>query len=152
MLPAQEGNRMATAEEIKRRVEQTDTARSAQRATAAQEVGALAQRRAVVAEQLADIDAQLGDVLAEASKVMSIDELAAFTDIPAADLTQWLTARKTARTKRKPRPATGTDGAPSRVPSTAKASTTRSTAAPPDAAPARIDNTAPPARVPAEVT
>lgn len=57
---------MATTEEIQRRVEQTDTARSAKRSAAAQQVGELAARRAAIAEQLADIERALGDVLAAA--------------------------------------------------------------------------------------
>jgi hypothetical protein len=103
---------MATTEEIQRRVEQADTARSEKRSAAAQQVGELAQRRAAIAEQLEDIERQLGDVLAGAQDVIDIDELARFTDMPAADLTRWLTARTTARSKRK-RPAAGGSGAKS---------------------------------------
>jgi hypothetical protein len=138
---------MATAEEIEHRVEQADTARSAKRAAAAQQVGALAQRRADIAEQLADIEGQLGDVLAAAVEVMSIDELATFTDVPAADLTRWHTTRKPNRTKRK-RPAAGAAGDTNR-PSRARTPTARPTAALP--APARTDDADAPARVAAEV-
>lgn len=141
---------MATAEEIERRVEQADTARSAKRAAAAQQVGALAQRRAAIAEQLADIDEQLGDVLAAVSDVMDIDELATFTDVPAADLTRWLTARKPNRTKRK-RPTTGAESHTNRGPSTAKTPTGRPTSTPPEPEPARTDSADTPVRVPAEV-
>ena len=139
---------MATAEEIERRVEQADTARSAKRAAAAQQVGALAQRRAAVAEELVEIEGQLGDVLAAASDVMDMDELARFTDVQSADLTRWLTARKPARGKRK-RPAAGTEDDTSRAPSTARASTTRPTSAQP--APARTRGADARVRVPAEV-
>lgn len=95
---------MATTEEIARRVEQADTARSARRAAAAQRVGELAQRRAAVAEQLDQVERALGDELAAVQDVMDVDELAVFTDVPAADLTRWLTARTTrkpVRAKRK---------------------------------------------------
>lgn len=95
---------MATTEEIARRVQQADIARSAQRAAAAQRVGELAGRRATLAEQLDEIERALGDELSAAQKVMDVDELAAFTDVPAADLTRWLsarTARKPARAHRK---------------------------------------------------
>lgn len=92
---------MATTEEIERRVEQADAARSAKRAAAAKRVGELAQLRAEVAEKLGDIERELGDVLAESSDVISVDELAKFTDVPATDLTQWLNGRKTSRPKRK---------------------------------------------------
>ncbi len=103
---------MATTEEIQRRVLQADTARSTRRSAAAQQIGELAARRAGIAEQLDDIERQLGDVLAATQDVMDIDELAQFTDVPAADLTRWLTARKPTRTKRK-RPAAGTPDAES---------------------------------------
>jgi hypothetical protein len=107
--------RMATTEEIQPRVEQADTARSAKRSAAAQQVGELAQRRPAIAEQLESIERELGDVLAGAQDVIDIDELARFTDVPAADLTRWLTAhtaRKPNRAKRT-RPAIAGPGAQS---------------------------------------
>ncbi|MBY8853300.1 hypothetical protein K7G98_35740, partial [Saccharothrix sp. MB29] len=61
---------MATPEEIRLRIEQADTARSARRATAAQQIGELAQRRAAIIEQLEDIERELGDILAEAQDVI----------------------------------------------------------------------------------
>jgi hypothetical protein len=96
---------MATPEEIRVRVERADTARSAARSAAAQQVGDLAQRRAAIVEQLAEVERQLGDVLAAAQEVMGVEEMAQFTDVPAGDLTRWLTARKPSRAKRK-RPGT----------------------------------------------
>lgn len=102
---------MATTDEIRRRVEDADTARSARRSAAAQRIGELARRRAAIAEQLDDIERQLGDVLADARDVIDVDELARFTDVPPADLTRWLTSRKTTRVKRK-RLATTTSAAP----------------------------------------
>lgn len=92
---------MATTEEIERRVEEADAARSAKRSAAAKRVGELAQQRASIAEQLSNIERELGDVLAESTDVMEIAELARFTDIPAADLNRWLNSRKTSRPKRK---------------------------------------------------
>lgn len=141
---------MTTPEEIRRRVEENDTARSAKRSAAAQQVGELAQRRAAIAEQLGDIERQLGDVLAAARDVMDIDELARFTDVPAADLTKWLTARKTTRPKRK-RP-TSTGSATSRAPSTAGKPTASRPSTPPEPAVPRPGAADRPARVPAEVT
>lgn len=111
---------MATTEEIERRVEEADAARSAQRSAAAKRIGELAQRRAEIAEQLNDIERELGDVLVEAGAVMEVDELARFTDIPAADLNRWRGNRKTVHPKRK-KPARGTSSAKtttSRAPST----------------------------------
>ena len=92
---------MATTEEIRQRVEQADTVRSARRSAAAQQVGELARHRATLAEKLADIERQLGDALAAASDVIDIDELARFTDVSASELTHWLSSRKTTRTRRK---------------------------------------------------
>lgn len=91
---------MATTDEIERRVQQADAARSARRAAAARQVGELAGRRAVLAEQLDDIERELGDVLAATRDVMDVDELADFTDLPAADLTRWLTARTSRKSTR----------------------------------------------------
>jgi hypothetical protein len=145
---------MATTEEIRRRVEQADTARSAKRAAAAQQVGELAQRRAAIAEQLDDIERQLGEVLAAASDVMDIDELARFTDVAAADLRRWLEARKTTRTKRR-RPAAsgrpsgkgnaGRAASEARTPPAGQASTL------PEPAVSRTDTADAPARVTVEV-
>lgn len=92
---------MATAEEIERRVEETDAARSEKRSAAAKRVGELAQRRSVIAEQLTDIERELSDVLAASSDVIEINELARFTDVSAADLSRWLNDRKATRAKRK---------------------------------------------------
>jgi hypothetical protein len=96
---------MATTEEIERRIEEADSARSARRAAAAKRVFELANQRAAVAEQLNDLERELGDVLTETADVIEIDELARFTDVPATDLTGWLNNRKTTRPKRK-RPVT----------------------------------------------
>jgi hypothetical protein len=121
---------MATAEEIQRRVEQADTARSAKRSAVAQQVSDLAQRRAALAEQLDEIERQLGDLLAEANDVMDVEELARFTDIPVPDLTGWLTARKPARAKRK-KPAGGAQSDTSRGPVAARTPTNGQTSTPP---------------------
>ncbi|TCO49649.1 hypothetical protein [Actinocrispum wychmicini] len=92
---------MPTNEEIERRIQEVDAPRSAKRAATAQQVHELAQRRAAVAAELNDIERHLGDVLAAATDVIDIDELARFTDIRTADLTQWRAARKPTRTTRK---------------------------------------------------
>ncbi len=92
---------MATTEEIERRIEEADAARSAKRTEAARRVGELVQQRTELAEKLSEIDRKLGDVLVGASDVIGIDELAKFTDVPAADLAQWRDGRKTTRARRK---------------------------------------------------
>jgi len=99
---------MATPEEIRRRIEQADTTRSARRAAAAQQVGELAQRRAAILDHLENIERELGDVLAAAQDVIDVDELAGFTDLKPADLTAWLASRRTGRGRR--RKTTSTPG------------------------------------------
>ena len=139
---------IATAEEIDRRVEAADTARRAKRSAAAKEVGELAQRRTVLAEQLAEVERQLGEVIAGASDVLEIDELERFTNIQAADLTAWLTARKPPRTTKKKRPAASAQsGGPS-----SKTSTNGQAPAPREPDVLRTDNADTPERVTAGVT
>ncbi|MGX7828997.1 hypothetical protein ACTG9Q_28310 [Actinokineospora sp. 24-640] len=101
---------MATPEEIRQRVEKADTARSARRAAAAQQVGELAGRRAAILAQLTEVERELGEVVADAQDVIDVDELAAFTDLKPSDFTGWLAGRKPGRGKRK-KAATAT-GAP----------------------------------------
>jgi hypothetical protein len=112
-------NEMASTEEIEQRVEEADSTRTARRAATAKRVFELANQRASVADQLNDLERELGDVLAASSDVIEIDELARFTDVSAADLTHWLTNRKTTRTRRK-RTITGETGDTTREPSTAR--------------------------------
>lgn len=92
---------MATPEEIRQRVEEVDIARSARRAAAAQRVGELAQRRAVIVEQLVGVERELGEVVVDAQDVIDVDELARFTDLKPSDLTGWLAGRKPGRGKRR---------------------------------------------------
>lgn len=136
---------IATAEEIDRRVEAADTARRLKRSAAAKQVGELAQRRTVLAAQLDEVERQLGEVLADASDVLDVDELARFTNIPAADLTGWLTARKPNRTKKK-KPAVTAPSATTRGPSATKTPTNGQVPGP------RADTVGGPERVTAGVT
>lgn len=99
---------MATTDDIARRVEEADSARSARRTKGAQLVGGLTHERTAVVQRLADIDQQIGDAIVDYSDVITIDELATFTDTAPADLTQILDARKPSRGRRKRR----TTGAP----------------------------------------
>ncbi|MFE6612001.1 hypothetical protein [Amycolatopsis sp. NPDC057786] len=92
---------MPTAEEIERRVEAADAARSERRSAAARRVGDLAERHAELAEELGELERELGEVLSESGDVIEIEELAVFTDIPASDLVRWLDNTKPSRTKRK---------------------------------------------------
>ncbi|MEU0465358.1 hypothetical protein ABZ215_15260 [Amycolatopsis sp. NPDC006131] len=145
---------MATTEEIERRVEEADAARSAKRAAAAKRVGELAQLRAEVAEKLSDIERELGDVLAESSDVIGVDELAKFTDVPAADLTQWLNGRKATRPKRKrstaSTPSSKSDASGPQA--TAKTPPASQTSTSPELTGPRAAAADTPSRVPAAVT
>jgi hypothetical protein len=127
---------MATSDEIERRIAEIDADRTARRSAAAKQVGELAQRRADLAEQLDEIERELGDVLVVASDVLDITELSRFTDVPVADLTRWLEARKTTRAKRKKTtagPATKSDTG--RGPSTARTPRAGQAATGPDTRP-----------------
>jgi hypothetical protein len=146
---------MITPEEIDRRVEEHDAPRSARRSAAAKRIAELAGRRAALAEQLGEIERALGDELAAAQEVMDVDELASFTELPAADLTRWLTAhtaRKPGRAKRK-----RTDGAADGERGThgrrhaPRTSTASPASAMPEPAAPRLDATDEPTRVPAGV-
>lgn len=122
---------MVTSDEIERRVEQSDAARSAKRSAAARRVGELARRRAAVAAELSDLERELGDVLVKAQDVIDVNELARFTDVAASDLTRWLTARtsrKPVRTKRKrPNPSPDSNGGQTAAAPAAPTSETAST-------------------------
>jgi hypothetical protein len=100
---------MASLDEIARRVQDTDTPRTARRSAAARQVGELAARRAGVVAALDEIEHQLGDVLIDTEDVIGDDELARFTDIKKADLARWRAvaraARKAPGRKRTKRPA-----------------------------------------------
>lgn len=80
---------VTTEEEITRRLEHKDSARSARRAQAATTVGELARRHAELAAQLGELERELGQILTAAGDVIDIPELAQVTDIPAADLSRW---------------------------------------------------------------
>ncbi|MFI7122661.1 hypothetical protein [Amycolatopsis sp. NPDC049868] len=99
---------MVTSEdEITRRLEERDSARSARRAQAAATVGELARRHAELAERLAGLERELGEVLTAVGDAIDVPELAEVTDIPAADLTRWRDqAAKPARGGKRKRPGT----------------------------------------------
>jgi len=143
---------MASDDEIARRVEEVDSATTARRAAAAKQIGALARRRAAVADQLNDIETELGEVLAAAHDVIGVDELAQFTDVPAADLMRWLDGRKPTRAKRQ-RSATSAapKGNPGHGPSSAKTLSARQPSVPSESASDANTADAPP-RVPVNAT
>lgn len=145
---------MITPDEIDRRVTEHDASRSARRSATAKRIAELAGRRADLAEQLGDIERALGDELAAAQEVMDVDELASFTELPAADLTRWLTAhtaRKPGRPKRKRTDAAagGERGTGSRRPAPRTPTAGQASAVPEPAAP--LTTADEPARVPAGV-
>ncbi|WP_156755869.1 hypothetical protein [Actinokineospora pegani] len=92
---------MVTSDEIRQRVQENDNKRSARRAAAAQQAGQLVQRRTTLVEQLRECDQTLASVLDDAQDVITVDELAEFIDVKAADLSQWRGDRKPTRRRRK---------------------------------------------------
>jgi hypothetical protein len=112
-----------TNDEIERRIEETDAPRSARRSAAAKQVSELARRHTELTEQVSDLERQLGDVLIEAQDVIEVEELAQFTEVPASNLAQWLTARTSAKARPKRKRSAGaptaTDGDSNRERSTA---------------------------------
>ncbi|MCX2948974.1 hypothetical protein [Lentzea sp. NEAU-D7] len=92
---------MATTDEIRRRVELADAERSNRRLATAQLVGELAHRRTVLAAELNEVDVKLGELIIEAEDVMSLPELASFTDVPADELTKWTAASKPKRGRKR---------------------------------------------------
>ena len=100
---------MPTDDEVEHRIENVDAPRTARRKAAAQQVNQLAQRRAAIVAQLEDVEGQLGQIIADAEDVITVDELARFTDLKAADLNQWVAGRKATRTRRK-KPSAGKPG------------------------------------------
>ncbi|SER08182.1 hypothetical protein SAMN05216188_107326 [Lentzea xinjiangensis] len=92
---------MATTDEIRRRVELADAERSNRRLATAQLVGELAHRRTVLATELSEVDVKLGELITEAEDVMSLPELASFTDVPVDELTKWTTASKPKRGRKR---------------------------------------------------
>lgn len=106
---------MATTDEIRRRVELADAERSNRRLATAQLVGELAHRRTVLASELSDVDVKLGELITEAEDVMSLPELASFTDVPVDELTKWTAASKPKRGRKRrastrpPKPGTSSD-------------------------------------------
>lgn len=92
---------MPTSDEINRRVKEADTPRTEKRSQVCTRIAELAEQRATQAAQLAETEHQLGEILADAGEVITIDEVARITEVPATDLDQWLAGRKTVRGKRK---------------------------------------------------
>ena len=92
---------MATTDEIRRRIELADSERSNRRLATAQLVGELAHRRTELAAELHEVDVKLGDLITESEDVMSLPELASFTDVPVDELMRWTAASKPKRGRKK---------------------------------------------------
>ncbi|MBB3666209.1 hypothetical protein FB384_005170 [Prauserella sediminis] len=119
-------------DEITRRLDEVDAARTARRAEAATTIGELARRHSTVSGQLADLERELSTAVASAADVIDIAELAQVTDVPAADLTRW--KEKAAKPRGRPRKRPATDNARTRRsrprPSHTEAASTPQTAEP----------------------
>jgi hypothetical protein len=82
---------MATAEEIRQRVRQADMERVMTRADAAVTVGELVTRHEQARQQVAQVAKQLRAATAQALKLMTPDELAAFTGRRRREVDEWAT-------------------------------------------------------------
>ncbi|WP_410647987.1 hypothetical protein [Amycolatopsis sp. cmx-4-54] len=133
---------VTTDEEIARRLEETDSARSARRKRAAATVGELARRHTELAGQLADLERELGEVLTAAGDVIDVPELAAVTDVPATDLTRWRDqAARVVRGGKRKRPSTAKkSGTPGKDTAEATAPGATRPTAPAPAAPEATSN------------
>lgn len=123
---------MVTAEEIRARILAADEKRIALRTERATSVADLHQQVADKRAELAALSEALGDATRAALEVMSVDELAEFSDLPRSELGD--TAAGRARTGRKKSTVRRTRKPPERTaPIPDVASTTTSTSTTPDA-------------------
>lgn len=83
---------MATADEIRQRVEQADRDRMAARQTAAADVAGKLDQRQALREQLDQADRELTQSVAAAEQVMTRRELAGFLDVKQNEVDEWATA------------------------------------------------------------
>lgn len=83
---------MATADEIRQRVEQADRDRMAARQDAAADVAGKRDQRQALREQLEQAERDLAQSVAAAEQVMNRRELAGFLDVKQSDVEQWATA------------------------------------------------------------
>ncbi|WP_394620141.1 hypothetical protein JNUCC0626_13850 [Lentzea sp. JNUCC 0626] len=104
---------MATTEEIRLRVIEADKALSLKRAGIAERIGDLAQRHSALAAELLDTKSEMSRALAEAENIISLKDLAKFTDVPIDVLTSLAAPVKTRRPRRRRVPvAQAADEAP----------------------------------------
>ncbi len=92
---------MATSEEIQNRVDEFDSARSARRKAAAYQVSELAGRHDELVTQVDEVKRKLAEVLVEYSDVITVEELARFTEVPESHLEQWRDGVKAGRPKKR---------------------------------------------------
>lgn len=83
---------MATADEIRQRVEQADHDRMAARQNAAADVAGKLDHRQQLRAQLEQAERDLAQSVSTAEQVMTWKELASFLDVKPTDVEQWATA------------------------------------------------------------
>lgn len=107
---------MPTDQEIERRVTTDDTPITARRIAIAQKVSELGIQIAVVSEQLQRLIGQARQEIGDNHEIITVEKLAVYTDIPKANLNEWLTGYKALGNKRKRSPVSefGVERAPSR--------------------------------------
>lgn len=91
---------MATADEIRQRVEQADRDRMAARQTAAADVAGKLDHRQQLREQLDAAERDLAHAVSSAELVMTRKELAGFLDVKQNEVDEWATAGS-ARTRQR---------------------------------------------------
>ena len=97
------GCRLVTEDEIRARVEATDSARSRTRAEVAAKIAADVERRNKMRAELAEIDAAIAAGISEAVSVLTLAELSAFTGIPEAELLPARSQSMAVKSRRQPR-------------------------------------------------
>lgn len=107
---------MVTAAEIRARVEEADRARIQVRADAAEKVATALALRTEAAKQLVTAEANIAAAIGEAGAVMTLDELAEFTDEPVREFRRLNSSRipqKRRASSRRRKPAETRVAAPS---------------------------------------
>ncbi|WP_394617369.1 hypothetical protein JNUCC0626_48565 [Lentzea sp. JNUCC 0626] len=92
---------MATSEEILSRVSEFDSERSDRRKAAAHQVGDLARRHADLVAESEAVQRELAEILAGCDDVISLTELAQFTDVPEGQLAHWRDGAKPGRGRKR---------------------------------------------------
>lgn len=98
---------MATADEIRKRVQRADQDRMEARATAAAEVAGKREERTRLVEQLAQVDRELAQSVASAEQLMTRKELSDFVNVKRTEIDGWVAGGRTRSGRRRPSTSNG---------------------------------------------